>query len=138
MNLDHRKSQAKKALALVPATREATCATKQQLKNKLASTQKELADEICKSQHFREQCDSYKEQIYTIKQKLREHEEVENEKGRMKKYVSNLERVRSELLVVVKRQMKLGGILKKQRANIQAAELLNITERDFMREVNYK
>ena len=53
----------------------------------------------------------------------------------MEKLIKNLEHQRTELLFVVKKQMKLIDIHKQQRAHIDAATLLDIAEKDFLKEI---
>mmetsp|Transcript_6215 Transcript_6215/g.13527 ORF Transcript_6215/g.13527 Transcript_6215/m.13527 type:complete len:209 (-) Transcript_6215:989-1615(-) len=137
------KIQAKSCMDAMEKQAPAPCAEKQELKNELASTQKDLADEISKSQRrearlqkIQDQCNDYKDQLDSLKQQQHEQEEGADDKSSMKKWIKNLEHQRSELLLVVKKQMKLIDILKQQRAHVEAAALLNITERDFMKEVN--
>lgn len=106
-----------------------------ELKVELASVQKNLADEIFmakkkdeRMQTLQDQCTKYKEEFESLKQG-----ECDNEK---RVAFLNLQKQRSELLVVIKKQMKLIDILKQQRAHVEATALLNIAERDFIKEVN--
>lgn len=106
-----------------------------ELKVELASVQKNLADEIFmakkkdeRMQTLQDQCTKYKEEFESLKQG-----ECDNEK---RVAILNLQKQRSELLVVIKKQMKLIDILKQQRAHVEATALLNIAERDFIKEVN--
>ena len=66
---------------------------------------------------------------------MKQHGEVKvaNEKQVL---IQNLQKQRSELFVVIKKQMKLIDILKQQRAHVEATALLNIKERDFLKEVS--
>ena len=105
-----------------------------ELKAELASMQKNLADEIKREeriQSLQNQCAMYKEELDSLKQ----HGEVKvaNEKQVL---IQNLQKQRSELFVVIKKQMKLIDILKQQRAHVEATALLNIKERDFLKEVS--
>ena len=105
-----------------------------ELKAELASMQKNLSDEIKREeriQALQNQCTMYKEELDSLKQ----HGEVKvaNEKQVL---IQNLQKQRSELFVVIKKQMKLIDILKQQRAHVEATALLNIKERDFLKEVS--
>jgi hypothetical protein len=106
-----------------------------ELKVELASAQKNLADEIFmakkreeRMQTLKDQCTKFKEEFESLKQG-----ECDNKKRGL---ILNLQKQRSELLVVIKKQLKLIDILKQQRAHVEATALLNITERDFIKEVN--
>lgn len=112
-----------------------------ELKAELASTQKDLADEICMSktreakiQRLQDQCNSYKEQLESIQQQCGTGD-GEGSKHSMEKLIKNLEHQRTELLLVVKKQMKLIDIHKQQRAHIEAATLLGIAEKGFLKEI---
>ena len=103
-----------------------------ELKAELASMQKIIANEIKREeriQSLQNQCAMYKEELDSLKQLG----EVDNEK---QVRIQNLQKQRSELLVVIKKQMKLIDILKQQRAHVEATALLNIRERDFLKEVS--
>lgn len=105
------------------------------LKAELVSTQKDLADEICMAKkreerlHLaQEQCNIYREELETLKQR-----HGDNDKKSLEKLVKNLEHQRSELFCIVKKQMKLIEVLRQQRAHVEAATLLNISEKEDLR-----
>ena len=105
-----------------------------ELKAELASMQKNLSDEIKREeriQALQNQCTMYKEELDSLKQ----HGEVANESQVL---IQNLQKQRSQLLVVIKKQMKLIDILKQQRVHVEATALLNIKERDFLKEVSIR
>ena len=115
-----------------------------EIKAELASTQNELADEISVSKKretrirkLQDQCKAYKEQLDLLKIQQRQDEGGIN-KQRTDKVIKNLGQQRDELLTVVKKQMKLIDILKKQRVHVEAAALLNITQKDFMKELQLR
>ena len=99
-----------------------------ELKAELASTQKELADEISLSKKremrirkLQDQCKAYKEQLDSLKVQQNGQDEGGINKQRSEKVIKNLGQQRDELLTVVKKQMKLIDILKKQRVHVEAA-----------------
>ena len=115
----------------------------QELKTELASMQIELADEIARSktrearaQRLQDQCNAHEDQVESLKQQYGHDGEENNEKRRREILINNLKHQRCELLTVVKKQMKLIDILKQQRSHVEQVALLNITEKDFMKEVN--
>ena len=116
-----------------------------ELKAELVSTQKELADEIAVSKKretrirkLQDQCKAYKEQLESLKLQQNGQDEGGINKQGKEKVIKNLGQQRDELLAVVKKQMKLIDILKKQRVHIEAAALLYITEKDFMKELQLR
>lgn len=97
----------------------------------LETSQLQLAKEMSVStrreerlQRVVEKCEKYEKELETLRSKDERCDQS---------FIKNLEHQRSELLGVVKRQMKLIEILKQQRVHAQAATMLNIIEKDFMR-----
>ena len=107
----------------------------QALKQELAATKKDLAKELISRQNLQNKCNRYKEQLDSVKRLQQEREDEQGDKGDSEKS-HRLEQQRAELLLVVKKQMRLIDILKQQRAHAEAAVLLNITEKDLMNEVH--
>ena len=108
----------------------------QELRNELASTKKALANELARMQKLQNKCNTYKEELDSLKQLRQKQEEEEEDRGDAEKSRKHLERQRSALLLVVKKQMKLIDVLKQERSHAEAAVLLSITEKDFMNEMN--
>ena len=116
-----------------------------ELKAELVSTQKELADEIAVSKKretrirkLQDQCKAYKEQLESLKLQQNGQDEDGINKQGTEKVIKNLVQQRGELLKVVKKQMKLIDILKKQRVHVEAAASLKISEKDFMKELQLR
>jgi hypothetical protein len=110
----------------------------QGLENQLKNTQVQLASEMslaqqreAKLQKAIEQSAQYEKELHQLKQ-----QQVKDEGNALA--VKRLEMQRDELLVVVKKQMKLIDILKQQALHARAATLLDITEKDFLKEWNLK
>jgi hypothetical protein len=105
------------------------------LEHELTLTQADLAKQIelaqqreSKLQKVVEQSVQYEKELHLVKQ-----QQVQNDSNAIA--VKRLERVRDELLTVVKKQMTLINVLKQQALHASAAALLEITEKDFMKEM---
>ena len=137
MTLRLQKSHAKKcredamAKQVVPAASEDV----QELKNELASTQKDLADEIAASKKREARLQRLLKEQHERHLQQAQKGGDDDEKRDLERLIKSLEKQRSELLVVVKRQMKMIDVLKQQRAHVEAVALLNITEKEFTKEV---
>jgi hypothetical protein len=110
----------------------------QDIKNQLKNTQTALAAEMslaqqreAKLQKAIEQSAQYEKELHQLKQ-----QQVRDEGNALA--VKRLELQRDELVLVVKKQMKLMDILKQQALHAKAATLLDITEKDFVKELNLK
>ena len=106
------------------------------LKIQLQTTQANLAREISsaqqretKLQNVIEQNAKYEKELYQLRA-----DQCKKEENALA--VKQLERQRDELLNVVKHQMKLMDVLKKQVLHEKGRSVLNITERDFMNDLN--
>lgn len=104
----------------------------------LKNSQSQLSDQLeqakqreSKLHRVVEQSAQYEKELYQLKQ------DQVNREGNASA-VKRLERQRNELLNVVKKQMSLICILKQQALHAKAATLLDITEKDFMKELNLK
>lgn len=111
-----------------------------EVKQELATTQRDLVKEMERStqqearlQRVVEQCSEYSEELKGFREKQSKQKEVRSQYALIK----NLEHQRANLLDVVKKQMKLIEVLKQQTVHAEAATLLSITEKDFMKEVNH-
>lgn len=52
--------------------------------------------------------------------------------------VKRLERQKAELLTVLKKQARLVDVLRRQRAHLEAAQLLSLTEEEFMKTLDVR
>ena len=95
-----------------------------ELKAELASTQKELADEIEASKKRELRLHRFQEQLLSSKDSKQEGV-VDNHGHNMK--IKTLVKQREELLLVVTRQLKLIEVLRQQRLHVEsAAEVLEV------------
>ena len=108
------------------------------LKSQLQETQTDLAKEISLAQQREaklhkvvDQNSKYEKELYQLKAEL--YKKEENVLA-----MKQLERQRDELLNVVTHQMKWMEVMKKQVLHEKGRSVLNITEKDFMNELNLK
>ena len=101
---------------------------KKHLELTLASCQNDFVNEIATSKRLREQCK-------ILRQQKEESVNVEQKEGDNDKVARRLTSQRDELLLLVKKQMQLIELLKQQRVHVEAASLLRITEKEFLKEV---
>lgn len=106
-----------------------------ELKHQLKLTQADLAKEISlaqqretKLQKAVDQNAEYEKELHLMKQ-----QKVRDDSNDLA--VKRLERVRDELLTVVKKQMTLIDVLKQQALHARAVALLDITEKEFVKEL---
>lgn len=104
---------------------------KKHLELTLASCQKDFANEVATSKRLREQCKILRAQ----RQKEESVNVVDQKEGDHDKVARRLTSQRDELLLLVKKQMQLIELLKQQRVHVEAASLLRITEKEFLKEV---
>ncbi|KAL7425884.1 hypothetical protein ACHAXM_000217 [Skeletonema potamos] len=119
------------------AQRQATASSKseserdemQKLREELLNTQRDLTQQLSLAKQ-RDQ--EHEKKLNRVK---RQYEQQKNDKvnsfDRQLLRTNNLERCQSELLMLVKKQMKLIEILKEQRNHARAAVLLGMTEKTF-------
>ena len=109
------------------------CDDIQALKDELALTHKDFADELELSKKREEKMSHLQEQLDSLKQR-RIHEEISEEK-KNDVVIKHLKKQRSELFAVIHKQVKLIDVLRQQRSHVEAATLLSITENDFLKVV---
>jgi hypothetical protein len=107
-----------------------------ELEQQLKLTQADLAKEIAlaqqreiKLQKAVDQTAAYEKELHLMKQ-----QKVRDDSNDLA--VKRLERVRDELLTVVKKQMTLIDVLKQQVLHARAATQLDITEKEFVKELS--
>ncbi|KAL3809708.1 hypothetical protein ACHAXA_009402 [Cyclostephanos tholiformis] len=109
------------------------CDEVEKLNAELACTQKELAEEIEMSKKREARMMRLQEQLDSLKKQGEEQTtSIENQSALL---IKNLKSQRNELLVVLRKQTKLIDILKQQRSHVEAAALLGMVEKDFMKVV---
>ena len=89
------------------------------LKSELASTQKDLADEIEASKKRELRVQSLQETLAALKKHQLEQEGCDKHEHNMR--IKTLVKQRDELLLVVKRQIKLIEVLRQQRLHVESA-----------------
>jgi hypothetical protein len=109
------------------------CDDVQALKDELSSTQKNFADELEISKKREAKISHLQEQLDSLKQRRIQEEMSEEKKNDV--VIKNLKKQRSELFAVIHKQVKLIDVLRQQRSHVEAATLLNITEKDFLKVV---
>lgn len=104
----------------------------QKLREELLTAQRDLTKQLSLSKQ-REQ--EHEKKLDRMKRQFEQQKNDANNDEQQLRRTNNLERCQSELLVLVKKQMKLIEILKEQRNHARAAVLLGITEKTFLKEV---
>lgn len=106
------------------------------LKQELKTTQADLAKEISSSKQREarlhrtvEQCSEYEKELHDLRQ-------LKGQETGNSVLVKQLERQRDELLNVAKYQMKLMNILKQQALHAKAAAILEIIDKDVIKELS--
>ncbi len=107
--------------------------------NKKAQTgQRAASSESVRLQRALEEVDKLKATITKLKIELRDGEkDRRTERDKLDQRCKRLERQKAEVLAAFRKQMKLIDILKRQKVHMEAARLLNFTEEEFMRVVNW-
>ena len=106
------------------------------LKEELKTTQADLAKEISSSKQREVRLLRAVEQCSEYEKELRELRQLKDQENGNSLLVKQLERQRDELLNVVKYQIKLMNILKQQALHAKAAAILEIVEKDVMKELS--
>jgi hypothetical protein len=104
----------------------------QKLREELLTAQRDLTKQLSLSKQ-REQ--EHEKKLDKVKRQCEQQKNDANNDEQQLRRTNNLERCQSELLVLVKKQIKLIEILKEQRNHARAAVLLGITEKTFLKEV---
>lgn len=81
-----------------------------------------------------ERCKSAMEALKLNERVSRDHDKKDNEK--LLSENKRLERQKSELVVALRKQMKLIDVLKRQKAHLEAAKMLSFTEEEFERVIS--
>lgn len=116
-----------------------------QTKRELAAAQKSLkvAESEHKGREIRlsralKEVERYKKSVASrVSEKRQDDEEVRREKDKLSAQIKSLERQRAELLAAFKKQLKLIDILKRQKVHAEAAKLLQFTEEEFMKVIEW-
>ena len=120
----------RQAIARAKAEREEM----QNLREELLTAQRELTKQLSLSKQ-REQ--EHEKQWDRVKRQVEQQKNTNNDESwkSMERRTDNLEKCKSELLVLAKKQMKLIEILKEQRNHARSAVFLGISEKTFLKEV---
>jgi len=115
-------------------------------KRELESAQKSL--KVAESEHkgreiklsrALQEVEKYKRTIEnTASEKRQDSEGIRKENEKLSRQIKLLERQRKELLAAFKKQMKLIEILKRQKVHAEAARLLQFTEDEFMKVIEWE
>eukprot|EP00986_Skeletonema_menzelii_P003921 scaffold1277_cov137-Skeletonema_menzelii.AAC.4 len=107
----------------------------QNLREELLTARRDLTKQLSLSkkreQEHEQQVERLKRQLDQLNNDRCNDESLKNMEHRTK----TLEKCQSELIVLVKKQIKLIEILKEQRNHARAAALLGITEKTFLKEI---
>eukprot|EP00984_Skeletonema_dohrnii_P006415 scaffold2295_cov93-Skeletonema_dohrnii-CCMP3373.AAC.12 len=124
------KAQERQAIAAAKVKRDEM----QNLREELLTAQRDLTKQLSLAKQ-REQ--EHEKQVNRLKRQCEQQESdrSNDESWKMEQRTNTLEKCQSELLVLVKKQMRLIDILKEQRNHARAAALLGITEKTFLKEV---
>ena len=105
---------------------------------KAQTGQRAASSESVRLQRALEEVDKHKATITKLKIELRDGEkDRRTERDKLDQRCKRLERQKAEVLAAFRKQMKLIDILKRQKVHMEAARLLNFTEEEFMRVVNW-
>ena len=125
------KAREKQAIAAAKVEKDEL----QNLREELLTARRDLTKQLSLSKK-REQ--EHEQQVERLKRQL---EQLNNDRcndeswKNMEHRTKTLEKCQSELIVLVKKQIKLIEILKEQRNHARAAALLGITEKTFLKEI---
>ena len=125
------RAREKEAIAAAQADKDEM----QNLREELLIAQRDLTKQLSLSKKREEE---HEQQIERLK---RQYEQLNNNRSNdeslknMEHRTKTLEKCQSELIALVKKQIKMIDILKEQRSHAQAAALLGITEKAFLKEI---
>lgn len=105
------------------------------LERQLVKTQGELTKELTLANDRDAKLQKTVDQNADLQNEVQQLRQKEVDAETSASAVKRLERQRDCLLSLVKKQMKLMEVLKEQSLNAKAAALLDITEKDFMKEL---
>lgn len=116
-----------------------------QTKRELTSAQRSLkvADSEHKGREIRlsralQEVEQYKKSVSSrVTEKRQDNEDVRRDKDKLSAQIKSLERQRAELLTAFKKQLKLIDILQKQKVHAEAAKLLQFTEEEFTKVIEW-
>lgn len=105
---------------------------------KLVSSEKENKGREVRLARALEECDKFKEVLKSATAETKATGgDFRKEKDRLLRQVKSLERQRGEVLTAFKKQMKLVDVLKKQKVHAEAAKLLEFTEEEFVKVLDW-
>ena len=104
----------------------------------LKNCQSQLSDQLEQAQKRESKLHKVVEQSAQYEKELQQLKQDQVHQKGNDLAVKRLERQRNELLHLVQKQMSLIGILKQQALHAKAATLLDIAEKEFMKELNLK
>ncbi|XP_045755978.1 testis-expressed protein 9 isoform X5 [Mirounga angustirostris] len=86
-------------------------------------------------EELNKKCDGLQQQLSSVEKDIanEEHKKIEALKSENKK----LEKQKGELMIGLKKQLKLIDVLKRQKMHIEAAKMLSFTEEEFMKAIEW-
>ncbi|XP_057162124.1 testis-expressed protein 9 isoform X4 [Ursus arctos] len=86
-------------------------------------------------EELNKKCDGLQQQLSSVEKDIanEEHKKIEALKSENKK----LEKQKGELMIGLKKQLKLIDVLKRQKMHIEAAKMLSFTEEEFMKALEW-
>lgn len=106
----------------------------QESKKKISTADKEHRGREVRLARALEECDKFKSVLSNAtKETKNAGGDFRKEKDKLLQQVRSLERQRGELLQAFKKQMKLVDVLKRQKVHVEAAKLLEFTEEEFVK-----
>ena len=125
------RAREKEAIAAAQADKDEM----QNLREELLNAQRDLTKQLAASKKREEEHEQQIERLKHQHEQLNNHRSNDESLKSMEHRTKTLEKSQSELILLVKKQLKLIEILKEQRNHAQAAALLGITEKTFLKEI---